>query len=466
MLQLQASSEISETAIGERAVPGRGLGVVLCVLALSLESCAPLATEKITWDWAKLTELQPPKPKTPDYMVDIWTDTVLTQPGQPAIRGLGGRILFYQNSHEKPVAVDGTLTVYVFEEQEEGNFDTKPACKYVFLPEHLSRYYSRSALGHSYSIWIPLDEAGSPRREVMLLARFEDARSGKVIVSKPVRKSLPGPASEKEKQKETTAQAWYRGKDLSRPESNASPSGDFKPSSRPQVESTTIDLPPAMAAKILGVSQSELPQQSPPPAGTESSEPGRPSTTTTPPRPNDNSQNNGLSAGQPLQPGLYFQSSTLRQEEGDISGTKSAGAGSPLNSGGAQSRISPGGRFGPGELTLFPGPLGGEEHPHPPGRTAPREFASPGPPRGEYAGHYLEEIQTAQRSGNRRPPQFPAQRGPVVVPSFSPGRTQPHPVVWPSRPPIGPQGSPPYPEPTDPEAAWLTIPHGSEYPNQ
>jgi hypothetical protein len=205
MLQLQASSEISETAIGERAVPGRGLGVVLCVLALSLESCAPLATEKITWDWAKLTELQPPKPKTPDYMVDIWTDTVLTQPGQPAIRGLGGRILFYQNSHEKPVAVDGTLTVYVFEEQEEGNFDTKPACKYVFLPEHLSRYYSRSALGHSYSIWIPLDEAGSPRREVMLLARFEDARSGKVIVSKPVRKSLPGPASEKEKQKETTA---------------------------------------------------------------------------------------------------------------------------------------------------------------------------------------------------------------------------------------------------------------------
>mgnify|MGYP000036803277 FL=1 len=465
MFQLRASSEISEIGIGETTLPGRGLRFVLCLFTLSLGSCAPLTTGKITWDWGKLTELQPPKPKTPDYMVDIWTDTVLTQPGQPAIRGLGGRILFYQNTHEKPVVVDGTLTVYVFEEKEEGNFDTKPACKYVFLPEHLSRYYSRSALGHSYSIWIPFDEAGSPRREVMLLARFEDARSGKVIVSKPVRKSLPGPASEKEKQKETTAQAWYRGGDLSRPDSNASPSGEIKPSSRPQVESTTIDLPPAMAAKILGVSQSELPQQPPPPPGTQAPEPGGPSTRMTPLVPEDNSQNIGPSASQSLEPGLYFQSSTLRKEEGNISGAKSAGPVSPLNFGGAQSHPSPGGRFGLREPTRFPGSLGGEEDLQPPGSAALREFAAPGPPGGESADPYPETIQTGQRPGNRRPPQFPAQRGPVVVPSFSPGRTQPHPVVWPSRPPGGPQWFLPHLEPTDPEAAGLAIPPGSECPN-
>ena len=45
----------------------------------------------------------------PAEVLPIWTDTVLHQPGQPGIRGFGGRVYFYEEAKPDPVRVDGQL---------------------------------------------------------------------------------------------------------------------------------------------------------------------------------------------------------------------------------------------------------------------------------------------------------------------------------------------------------------------
>ncbi len=136
-------------------------------------------------------------PKTPTKIVAIWTDAVLHQPGRPPTRGFGGRLMFYGPDESNPIKVDGTLVVYAFDEEGRSPTDVKPDRKYVFPPDQFARHYSKSKLGHSYSIWIPWDEVGGPRKEISLIARFIP-KNGAAIVSGQSRQILPGVAPAEE----------------------------------------------------------------------------------------------------------------------------------------------------------------------------------------------------------------------------------------------------------------------------
>jgi len=140
----------------------------------------------------------------PDSIVAVWTYAVAHTPGQPPVRGFGGRIMFYQDGREKPIKVDGTLVVYAFEETANNEEKITADRRYVFSPEELQRCYSQSRLGHSYSIWLPWDEAGGPQRTVSLIVCFT-ARQGPTVVSQQSKVSLPGPRSPIQKAEEGLA---------------------------------------------------------------------------------------------------------------------------------------------------------------------------------------------------------------------------------------------------------------------
>ncbi len=123
-----------------------------------------------------LAKSSPPKPKVPTRVVDLWTEEVLTEPNQPAVRGFAGRVMFYSGESTEPVAVDGTFSVFVFDESDRDTGYTQPERKFVYLPDQLGKYYSKSNLGHSYSFWLPWDEVGGPQRKLCLIARFEPRR--------------------------------------------------------------------------------------------------------------------------------------------------------------------------------------------------------------------------------------------------------------------------------------------------
>ncbi len=157
------------------------------VMVLTSPGCAQFDLRRdIPWRMGQISS-----PKAPTKLVAVWTDAVLHQGGKPATRGFGGRLMFYGAEENAPIKVEGTLIVYAFDEADRSPTDVKPDRKYVFPPSQFAQHYSKSKLGHSYSVWIPWDEVGGPRKEISLIARFIP-KQGAAIVSAQARQILPG----------------------------------------------------------------------------------------------------------------------------------------------------------------------------------------------------------------------------------------------------------------------------------
>lgn len=149
--------------------------------------CSTLDLSKAQSLWPAASE----KPQQPASIVAIWSEGVVHQASVPPIRGYAGRILFYDASGAKPVKVDGTLTVYAFDETGRSKADTRPDRKYVFTPEQLANRYDPVKVGPAYAIWIPWDEAGGPRKDISLIVRFAP-RSGQIVIGEMARLVLNG----------------------------------------------------------------------------------------------------------------------------------------------------------------------------------------------------------------------------------------------------------------------------------
>lgn len=233
-----------------------------CLLALSLATflagCSSLELSKSPkWPWQK----EPTKVELPDRIMPIWSDTVLYQPGEPGLRGFGGRLFFFKDKNTDPVVVDGSLTVYVFDAESVDPGNPAPLKKYVYTPEQFEDLMSRSTLGPSYSVWIPWDEVGGEARRLSLVARYE-GRSGGVVLSEPSIKMLPGVS------KKTRVTAGSDGRLQPVPHTGvdgavqlagfntfgeATETGSVK-----RRTSQTIDLPPSFADRLRRSSLSEV----------------------------------------------------------------------------------------------------------------------------------------------------------------------------------------------------------------
>lgn len=124
-------------------------------------------------------------------MVPVWSDTVLHQSGEPATRGVGGRVLFYGSERHRSIRTTGSLVVYVWDDSF-GTTERSPDRKYVFPAKDLDQHYSSSRLGHSYSFWLPWDAAGGPIAHLTVVTRFVGVE-GTELTSSPAHVVLPGP---------------------------------------------------------------------------------------------------------------------------------------------------------------------------------------------------------------------------------------------------------------------------------
>jgi len=140
---------------------------------------------------ADLSALKPPGPVT--SVLAAWEPAVSN--GEDSMRGFGGRIYFYDQEMLRPVKIKGTVVVYAFDEDGRSPWDAKPNEGYVFDSKTLNSkgIYSKSKLGHSYNLWIPLDKAGpeSPARNISLIVRYIPEK-GSPVVSKQATVRLPG----------------------------------------------------------------------------------------------------------------------------------------------------------------------------------------------------------------------------------------------------------------------------------
>jgi len=159
----------------------------LCFVGM-LPGCESLnlATPRLTFDDASS--------EPPAKIIPVWSDTVMSRPGQQGVRGFGGRIVFYGRNTDEPVPVDGSLMVYGWDDTQ-GNLNQTPDRKYVVTAEELAGHLSQSTIGDSYSIWIPWDHAGSRHKRVTIVAKYV-GQDGVELTSTPQRVVLPGPVPE------------------------------------------------------------------------------------------------------------------------------------------------------------------------------------------------------------------------------------------------------------------------------
>lgn len=132
------------------------------------------------------------KQGVPTRIVATWTDTVLQQTGKPATRGFGGKLFFYGPNPKEPIAVEGQLVVYAFDEADRKQTDNRPTKRFVFPPAQFAIHQGETELGVAYSFWLPWDEVGGMQTDVSLIARFEPIKSGSLIVSDQAKLRLAG----------------------------------------------------------------------------------------------------------------------------------------------------------------------------------------------------------------------------------------------------------------------------------
>lgn len=128
----------------------------------------------------------------PTRMVAVWKDGTFDSADGKMIRGLAGRVYFY-NGKDEIVPVDGSLTVYGFPESHEiVSSEVQPEKKFAFRQEEFQTHYSKSEIGDSYSFWLPWGEVGSYRKAVSILPIFRSA-AGRIVKGELVNAGLPGP---------------------------------------------------------------------------------------------------------------------------------------------------------------------------------------------------------------------------------------------------------------------------------
>lgn len=125
----------------------------------------------------------------PSSMVAIWKPSTYEKPGTKSIRGFGGRFYFH-NARNEPVKVDGTLTIYGYDDAE-GETSGRADRKFVFESGTFQQHHSASGLGDSYSFWVPWDEVGGFEKTITLIPVFRSA-DGKIPESQPSTLRLPG----------------------------------------------------------------------------------------------------------------------------------------------------------------------------------------------------------------------------------------------------------------------------------
>lgn len=234
----------------------------VAILLACLGGCSHFDLRRnIPWGEGTLGELEPP-----GKIVACWSDTVLHQDGR-AVRGFGGRLIFFKRADGDPIKVDGTLVVYAFDESNRDPSNPKPDRKYVFTREQLAEHHSKTKAGHSYSFWIPWDTAGGEQKEISLICRFTPKR-GPVIVGEQTRQLLPGTVPlvkaevKNEKMFQLNTSSGIQQVAYAEPVTNSR-----------SMTVNTIPLPPQVAQRISQPPAADAVQQSPQQSGTQQQQP-------------------------------------------------------------------------------------------------------------------------------------------------------------------------------------------------
>lgn len=188
--------------------------IALCCLVCGGCASFPKADKFALKNPFSKKEKEPEPYPTPVKMATTWTPDTLSTPGKRPTRGFGGRIFFY-NDKSQPVPVEGDLTITAYEESSNPSEPSRVR-RFGFTAEQLTKHYSQSDLGASYSIWIPWDVDGGPGERITMVPSFKSAEMNSPIQGSATAVLLPGPMPEQDIVDKARRMASYSNRSTSR----------------------------------------------------------------------------------------------------------------------------------------------------------------------------------------------------------------------------------------------------------
>lgn len=144
--------------------------------------------------WLKFSKDDFPKagPKNPIVQVlALWQPADGTGIDGKTSRGFSGQILLFTNQGPMPAEGDGSVRVYVFDDQGKPEDRAKPIHQFDFPAETWKHYMHKGKLGPTYSVFVPYTRPGYRAAQCSLRMRFTPA-NGPAIFSEMVNVELPG----------------------------------------------------------------------------------------------------------------------------------------------------------------------------------------------------------------------------------------------------------------------------------
>jgi hypothetical protein len=119
-----------------------------------------------------------------------------------ACRGFAGQILFITDGSPTPALVDGTVRIYLYDDQGSHDERARPIHQFDFVPDAWKAHASKGKLGLTYSVFIPYTRKGNHEAHCSLMLRFTP-REGPLAFSEMINVELPGSKSKTKESKES-----------------------------------------------------------------------------------------------------------------------------------------------------------------------------------------------------------------------------------------------------------------------
>jgi hypothetical protein len=152
--------------VGSLIMP-RHLTTWLGILGCLSSGCATL---NFPWEQQKVSKASPQNPAV--QIVCLWEQAEGRDPNGVPCRGFAGQILFLGNRQAKPVEIEGDVRIYLFDNVGTPDEQSRPLRQYDFDNESWKLHLTSTAVGPSYSVFVPYVRRGQANAQCALRVRL------------------------------------------------------------------------------------------------------------------------------------------------------------------------------------------------------------------------------------------------------------------------------------------------------
>ena len=138
---------------------------------------------------AKVETATPQEPAV--NALSVWQPARGRGPNGMPTRGVAGQLMFFTGRNPSPVAVDGDVRIYLFDNLGTAAEQAKPIHQFDFPAETWQAHLRSGNLGPTYHVFVPYVRGGFEQVECALQVRFTP-KEGPVVYSEMTSLVLPG----------------------------------------------------------------------------------------------------------------------------------------------------------------------------------------------------------------------------------------------------------------------------------